>query len=145
MSEDPNWFYNLVNGRPVPFPAVIAERIFNRDAIDPSVPLARVRWRTGEATFEPQVEGCGPGEICGLHIENFSCVVLLERLYELLAEVGGVYMSTAGFLVAREDARGCFGPGHSDDGVVATSLDAFIDLASVIFRNCGPDADLRTA
>ncbi len=104
-----------------------------------------MRWRTGEATFEPQVEGCAPGEIRGLHVEDFTCVVLLERLHELLVEVGGVYMSTGGFLVAREDARGCFGPSHGDDVVVATSLDAFIDMAAVIFRNCGPDADLRTA
>ena len=59
-------------------------------------------------------------------------------------EGGGVYMSTGGFLVAKE-ARGRLRPGNGDDVVVAASLDDFINLASVIFVDCGPGAYLRTA
>ena len=145
MSENPHWYLRLVDGEPVPFAAAVAERIFNRDAVIASVPLGRVEWRTGEATFEPDTSGCESGEIRLLSMRNFTCIVLLERLHELLVALGGVYVSTGGFVVAREDERDCLGPDSTTEVIVARSLDDFIDAVQIIFHNCGPDAYLRTA
>ena len=145
MSDDPYWYMKLVNGHPVPFAAAAAERIFNRDAIVTSSPLSRVQWATGEATFNLQTDGCELGEIRILEMTGFTCVVLLERLYELLAEAGGIYISLGDFLVAREDELGCFGADSTTEVVLVRSGDEFIEAAQIVFMHCGPEANVRTA
>jgi len=74
------------NGMPAPYDRQIAEKIFNREAIDPSTPLCEVRYADGRA----EIYGAEDDEMDGVMLAHFSGRTVLERVLELAKETGSL-------------------------------------------------------
>ncbi|MGO9007451.1 MAG: hypothetical protein ACLQIQ_09660 [Beijerinckiaceae bacterium] len=64
----------------------IAERIFNRDAIDPTIPLTGVQYADGSA----EIYGAEHDPMSGVMLAHFSGETVLERALELADETGSL-------------------------------------------------------
>ena len=74
------------NKETAPYATAIVERIFMRDAIDPTTPLAFVEYADGVA----EIYGAEDDMTDGIMIAHFSSRTVLERLFELADETGSL-------------------------------------------------------
>ncbi len=72
--------------QPSPYHRSIAEKIFNRDAIDPTTPLSEVRYADGRA----EIYGAEDDEMTGATLAHFSGRIVLERVLEFAEETGSL-------------------------------------------------------
>jgi hypothetical protein len=144
MGTSPSFILKFADDEVVPFSRTITERVLYRDARAHS--HEHVEWRTGEAWFELDADKDCPDHVKLITIERFTCVVLFERVYELMLELGVVFADMDGYFIARAN----FQPGRvpadlNEDLVhVVDSCDDFIEQQQVIFCNCGPEATQRS-